>query len=113
MDGLEAIAHVGQRAADDDAHRVVEVGALQLLLDGHGHDPPADLVVRHARLPLKRSPCCAMARSGSWPAEARTACRDAIARLVEGSPCRRRHAPAGARDGSAAVSARRAGRRPG
>ena len=26
--GLEAVAHVGQRAADDDAHRVVEVRAL-------------------------------------------------------------------------------------
>ena len=28
--GLQAVAHVGQRTADDDAHRVVEVGALHL-----------------------------------------------------------------------------------
>ena len=34
MDGLEAVAHVGQGAADDDAHRVVEIGGPQLLLDG-------------------------------------------------------------------------------
>ena len=32
MDGLEAVAYVGQSASDDDAHRVVEVGALHLLL---------------------------------------------------------------------------------
>ena len=28
VNGLEAVAHVGQGAPDDDAHRVVEVGAL-------------------------------------------------------------------------------------
>ena len=32
VDGLEAVAHVGQGASDDDAHRVVEVGALHLFL---------------------------------------------------------------------------------
>ena len=32
VDGLEAVAHVGQGAPDDDAHGVVEVGALHLLL---------------------------------------------------------------------------------
>ena len=32
VDGLEAVAYVGQSASDDDAHRVVEVGALHLLL---------------------------------------------------------------------------------
>ena len=30
---LEAVAHVGQRAADDHAHGVIEVAALHLLLD--------------------------------------------------------------------------------
>ncbi len=33
---LQPVAHVGQRAADDDAHRVVEVGAAHLVGDGHG-----------------------------------------------------------------------------
>ena len=32
VDGLEAVAHVGQGAPDDDAHGVVEVGALHLFL---------------------------------------------------------------------------------
>ena len=43
MHRLEAIAHVGQRAADDDRHRVVQEGALHLLLDlDHLHaDAPA------------------------------------------------------------------------
>ena len=36
--GLEAVAHVGERARDDDAHRVFEVGALHLLGDGDGAD---------------------------------------------------------------------------
>ena len=31
--GLEAVAHLGQCAPDDDAHRVVDVAALHLLLD--------------------------------------------------------------------------------
>ena len=30
---LEPVAHVGQRPADDDAHRVGEVAVLQLVLD--------------------------------------------------------------------------------
>jgi hypothetical protein len=30
---LEAVAHVGQRAPHDDRHRVVEVGALDLILE--------------------------------------------------------------------------------
>ncbi len=33
VDRLEAVAHVGQGAGDDDAHGVVEVGALHLLVD--------------------------------------------------------------------------------
>ena len=36
MHGLEAVACVGQRARDDDAHRVIEVGAPQLVLDRDG-----------------------------------------------------------------------------
>ena len=36
MHRLEAVAHVGQRAADDHAHRVIEVRALHLVLDGYG-----------------------------------------------------------------------------
>ena len=33
MHGLEAVARVGQRPLDDDRHRVVEEGALHLLLE--------------------------------------------------------------------------------
>ena len=33
VDRLEAVADVGQRAADDHAHRVVEVGGAHLLLE--------------------------------------------------------------------------------
>ena len=36
MHGLQPVAHVGQRTADDHAHRVIEVGAFHLLLDGDG-----------------------------------------------------------------------------
>ena len=39
MDGLEAVAHVGQRAADDDGHRVVEVARAHLLLELARLDP--------------------------------------------------------------------------
>ena len=38
---LEAVAHVRQRAADDDAHRVVEVRALHLDLEADRLDPAA------------------------------------------------------------------------
>ena len=53
VDRLEAVAHVRQGAADDHAHRVVEVGALQLLLDGD-RDPilPGEERVRHASVLL-------------------------------------------------------------
>ena len=36
MDGLQAVAHVGQRPPDDDGHRVVEVRAPDLVLDRDG-----------------------------------------------------------------------------
>ena len=35
--GLEAVAHVGERAPDDDGHRVVEIAPLDLLFDGDGN----------------------------------------------------------------------------
>ena len=35
VDGLQAVAHVGQRAADDHRHRVVEERAPDLVLDVH------------------------------------------------------------------------------
>src|SRR5439155_22814278 len=33
VDGFQAVAHVGQRTADDHAHGVIEIGALHLLDD--------------------------------------------------------------------------------
>ena len=33
VDGLQAVAHVGQRAPDDDGHRVVEIRRAHLLLE--------------------------------------------------------------------------------
>ena len=38
VDWFQAVADIGERAADDDAHRVVEVGAFHLLFDGDGRD---------------------------------------------------------------------------
>ena len=43
---LEAVAYVGQRPADDDRHRVVEVGALHLGLQLDRLDPAAGPAVR-------------------------------------------------------------------
>ena len=37
MNGLETVAHVGERAAHDHRHRVVEEGAPDLVLDVHRH----------------------------------------------------------------------------
>ena len=36
MHRLQPVAHIGQRARHDHAHRVIEVGALHLLFDGDG-----------------------------------------------------------------------------
>ncbi len=36
--GLEAVAHIGKRAAHDHAHRVIEVGPLHFVGDGDGSD---------------------------------------------------------------------------
>jgi len=38
VDGLEAVADVGQSAADDDRHRVVEIRAAHLVFDVHRDD---------------------------------------------------------------------------
>src|SRR5437660_5232690 len=51
VDGLEAVANVGQRASDDDGHRVVEVRLPHLLFDrgvdlAVGHCSPYDLTAR-------------------------------------------------------------------
>ena len=66
MDGLEAVAHVGQRAPDDDGHRVVEVAPPDLLLDGDG-----DLLARVDRRGLLGSVghvrCRGSRRSGRSP----------------------------------------------
>ena len=48
LDGLEAVAHVGQRPADDDAHGVVEVRFLDLVLDRNRTDE-APLIVSRRR----------------------------------------------------------------
>jgi hypothetical protein len=50
MHGLEAIAHVGQRAADDDRHRVVQERAFHLFLDfDHLHTDARATVAAIAR----------------------------------------------------------------
>ena len=36
MHGLQPVARIGQRALDDDAHRIVEIRAFQLVFDGDG-----------------------------------------------------------------------------
>jgi hypothetical protein len=38
VNGLQAVAHVGQRAADDHAHGVIEIGTLHLVYDRDGAD---------------------------------------------------------------------------
>ena len=37
VDGLEAVARVGDGAPDDDAHRVIEVARAHLVFEGHRH----------------------------------------------------------------------------
>ena len=36
MDRFESVTNIGQRAADDDAHRVIEIGLLHLLFEAYG-----------------------------------------------------------------------------
>ena len=46
VDRLQAVADVGQRAADDDRHRVIEVAGLHLLDDGDGGNVAVGFVDR-------------------------------------------------------------------
>ena len=51
-DGLQAVAHVGQGPADDDAHRVRQVAVAQFVLDvqrRHGGGPPSPFRIRRRR----------------------------------------------------------------
>ena len=41
MHGLEAVARIGQRAADDHAHGVIEIGFFQFVFDRDGRDRTA------------------------------------------------------------------------
>jgi hypothetical protein len=41
---LQTVAHVGQRAADDDAHGVVEIRLFQLILDVDGENFSGDFL---------------------------------------------------------------------
>ncbi len=43
VDGLEAVANVGEGAADDDAHRVIDIGAPHLIFDVDGNVAAAAL----------------------------------------------------------------------
>ena len=58
VDRLQAVAHVGQRAADDHAHRVIEVAGLHLLDDRDRRD------VAVAR---RRRECVVVERAAGWP----------------------------------------------
>ena len=51
---LQAVAHLGQRARDDHAHRVVEERLLELVLDEPGEDTLADVGSGHS-LSVSRS----------------------------------------------------------
>src|SRR5918995_780910 len=42
MDGLQAVSNVGERAPDDDGHRVVEVRPLDLVLKLNVLDPAGE-----------------------------------------------------------------------
>ncbi len=57
VDGLQSVTHLGQRAPDDHAHRVIEVRTLHLLLQIDLVDPAVDAealagggLVRHSAL---------------------------------------------------------------
>ncbi len=49
MNGLEAVTNVGQRAAHDDAHGVVEIRLAHLVFEIHGKDFARDFVHGRAR----------------------------------------------------------------
>ena len=52
LDGLQAVARIGQRAPDDDAHRVGEVAVLELLLDGQLDQTAPGTVAEGAVVPF-------------------------------------------------------------
>ncbi len=70
--GLQAVAHVGQRARHDHAHGVIEIGALHLVGDGDGPDVASGPCRRARRRPrvlsLSATGCaygCMSVREGS------------------------------------------------
>ena len=44
MHGLQTVANIGQRAADDDAHGVVEIRLAHLVFEIHGKNFARDFV---------------------------------------------------------------------
>ena len=70
MHGLESVANVGKRAADDDRHRVVEIRRAHLVFDVDGHTRLVEVLVvvvfshvrfvwgRHSCLPFERRHSC-------------------------------------------------------
>src|ERR687891_1196985 len=66
MDGLQAVSNIGERAPDDDGHSVVEVRALDLVLELNVLDPAGEQTfLRHldssfvvGGSPPLRSPLC-------------------------------------------------------
>ena len=61
VDRLQAVAHVGQRAADDHAHRVIEVAGLHLLDDRDRSD--VAVAARRADLECR----CGRRPAAEWP----------------------------------------------
>jgi hypothetical protein len=53
LTGLQTVAHIGQRSRHDDAHRVLEVAALHLLLDEEIADILVARIGRHKVSPKK------------------------------------------------------------
>ena len=89
MDGLEAVADVGQGARHDDAHRVVEVRDAHLVLDADGADVAQ--VVGHGRLLLRRGHVVRRAGvrdGGGVRAARRSARRSRRRRRSDGAPGR-------------------------
>ena len=55
MYGFQAVADVGQRAAHDDAHGVVEIRLAHLVFEIHGKDFARDFVHVRARKKVRDS----------------------------------------------------------
>src|SRR4030095_7770136 len=70
---LETVAHVGQRPRSDDRHRVVEEGALHLLLDLDHLDVGVVECLLHAVVGhLRRSPLSSVAVRDAYASMKRT-----------------------------------------